>query len=59
MPNPITTIILDDQPNAIEDLLYLIERDELPVKILGKEKLTVKITLEKVSASESVKSQIK
>jgi two-component system LytT family response regulator len=35
MPNPITTIIIDDQPNAIEDLLYLIERDELPVKILA------------------------
>ncbi len=32
---------------------------DLPVKILGKEKLTVKIKLEKVSASEPVKSQIK
>ncbi len=37
----------------------LIGSIELPVKILGKEKLTVKVTLEKVSASESVKSQIK
>jgi len=37
----------------------LIGSAELPVKILGKEKLTVKVTLEKVNASESVKSQIK
>jgi len=37
----------------------LIGSAELPVKILGKEKLTVKVTLEKVHASESVKSQIK
>ncbi len=37
----------------------LINSAELPVKILGKEKLTVKVTFEKVSLSESVKSQIK
>lgn len=37
----------------------LINSSELPVKILGKEKLTVKVTFEKVNASESVKGQIK
>lgn len=37
----------------------LIGSVELPVKILGKEKLTVKVTLEKVRASEPVKNQIK
>lgn len=37
----------------------LINSAELPVKILGKEKLTVKVTFEKVSLSESVKNQIK
>lgn len=37
----------------------LIGSIELPVKILGKEKLTVKVTLEKVRASEPVKNQIK
>lgn len=37
----------------------LINSAELPVKILGKEKLTVKVTFEKVGLSESVKSQIK
>jgi len=37
----------------------LIGSIELPVKILGKEKLTVKVTLEKVHASEPVKNQIK
>lgn len=37
----------------------LINSAELPVKILGKEKLTVKVTFEKVGLSESVKNQIK
>lgn len=37
----------------------LINSAELPVKILGKEKLTVKVTFEKVSTSEPVKGQIK
>jgi len=37
----------------------LINSAELPVKILGKEKLTVKVTFEKVGTSESVKGQIK
>ena len=37
----------------------LIGSATLPAKILGKEKLTVKVTLEKVSASESVKAQLK
>jgi large subunit ribosomal protein L15 len=37
----------------------LIGSTGLPVKILGKEKLTVKVTLEKVNSSEGVKSQIK
>ncbi|MFZ4631837.1 MAG: 50S ribosomal protein L15 [Patescibacteria group bacterium] len=32
---------------------------DLPVKILGKEKLTVKVTFEKISLSEPVKNQIK
>lgn len=35
MTSFITAVIIDDQPQAIEDLLYLMERDELPVKILG------------------------
>ncbi len=37
----------------------LINSAELPVKILGKEKLTVKVTFEKVGSSEPVKGQIK
>ncbi|NLZ74845.1 50S ribosomal protein L15 [Candidatus Falkowbacteria bacterium] len=37
----------------------LISSAELPVKILGKDKLTVKVTFEKVNLSESVKKQIK
>jgi large subunit ribosomal protein L15 len=37
----------------------LINSAELPVKILGKEKLTVKVTFEKVGTSEPVKGQIK
>lgn len=37
----------------------LINTVELPVKILGKEKLTVKVTFEKVASSEPVKNQIK
>jgi len=37
----------------------LISSAELPVKILGKEKLTVKVTFEKVGSSEPVKNQIK
>jgi large subunit ribosomal protein L15 len=37
----------------------LISSASLPVKILGKEKLTVKVTFEKVGSSEPVKSQIK
>lgn len=37
----------------------LIGSVKLPVKILGKEKLTVKVTFEKVNSSEGVKSQIK
>lgn len=37
----------------------LINSAELPVKILGKEKLTVKVTFEKVNASKSVTDQIK
>jgi len=37
----------------------LISRVDLPVKILGKEKLTVKVTLENVKMSEGVKTQIK
>lgn len=37
----------------------LINSAELPVKVLGKEKLTVKVTFEKVASSEPVKGQIK
>ncbi|MFA5131291.1 MAG: 50S ribosomal protein L15 [Patescibacteria group bacterium] len=37
----------------------LISSAELPVKILGKEKLTVKVTFEKVGSSAPVKGQIK
>lgn len=37
----------------------LISSASLPVKVLGKEKLTVKVTFEKVSTSESVQNQIK
>ena len=37
----------------------LIGSVDLPVKILGKEKLTVKVTLEKVYSSAPVKGQIK
>ncbi len=37
----------------------LINSAELPVKILGKEKLTVKVTFEKVGSSAPVKGQIK
>ena len=37
----------------------LIGSIDLPVKVLGKEKLTVKVTFEKVRSSEPVKSQIK
>lgn len=37
----------------------LVSSAELPVKILGKDKLTVKVTFEKVNLSESVKKQIK
>ncbi len=37
----------------------LIGSVNLPVKILGKEKLTVKVTFGEINASESVKSQIK
>ncbi|MEI6528900.1 MAG: 50S ribosomal protein L15 [Candidatus Falkowbacteria bacterium] len=37
----------------------LINSAEMPVKILGKEKLTVKVTFEKVGTSEPVKGQIK
>ncbi len=37
----------------------LISSAQLPVKILGKEKLTVKVSFEKVNSSESVKNQIK
>ncbi len=37
----------------------LVNTVELPVKILGKEKLTVKVTFERVALSESVKNQIK
>jgi len=37
----------------------LIGSIDLPVKILGKEKLTVKVVFEKVGSSEPVKSQIK
>jgi large subunit ribosomal protein L15 len=37
----------------------LINSASLPVKILGKEKLTVKVTFEKVGLSAGVKSQIK
>ena len=37
----------------------LISSASLPVKVLGKEKLTVKVTFEKVLTSESVQGQIK
>lgn len=37
----------------------LINSASLPVKVLGKEKLTVKVTFEKVNASKSVTDQIK
>ncbi len=37
----------------------LISSVDKPVKILGKEKLTVKVTFEKVLMSESVKNQLK
>jgi len=37
----------------------LISSVDKPVKILGKEKLTVKVTFEKVLMSESVKEQLK
>lgn len=37
----------------------LISSASLPVKVLGKEKLTVKVTFEKVLTSESVQNQIK
>ncbi len=37
----------------------LINTVDLPVKVLGKEKLTVKVTFEKVASSEPVKNQIK
>lgn len=37
----------------------LIIKKDLPVKILGKEKLTVKVTLEGVKMSESVAGQLK
>jgi large subunit ribosomal protein L15 len=37
----------------------LIGSAELPVKILGKEKLSVKVTLEKINVSAAVKDQIK
>lgn len=37
----------------------LINSASLPVKILGKEKLSVKVTLERINTSASVKSQIK
>lgn len=36
----------------------LISSAELPVKILGKDKLTVKVTFEKVNLSESVKNKL-
>jgi len=36
----------------------LISSSSLPVKILGKEKLTVKVKFEKIKMSEAVKSQI-
>lgn len=37
----------------------LISSASLPVKVLGKEKLTVKVKFEKIKMSEGVKSQIK
>jgi large subunit ribosomal protein L15 len=37
----------------------LIASAALPVKVLGKEKLTVKVKFEKIRMSESVKSQVK
>ena len=37
----------------------LIGSVDLPVKVLGKEKLSVKVVFEKINASEAVKSQIK
>ncbi len=48
--------IVNPENLAVKDL---ISSSALPVKILGKEKLTVKVTFEGVKLSESVKMQVK
>ncbi len=48
--------IVNPENLAVKDL---VASSALPVKILGKEKLTVKVTFEGVKLSESVKAQAK
>lgn len=60
----IKTINLNFKDNETVNPAILFEKKlissvSLPVKILGKEKLTVKVKFEKIKMSEGVKSQIK
>lgn len=48
--------IVNPENLAVKDL---VSSSALPVKVLGKEKLTVKVTFEGVKLSESVKAQAK